>query len=189
MEQIKVVIKTNFGLLIMAGCVLLVIGVFFFSETEYGMGIFGTTGTTFSPLIGDDALVNDGANHLQGGVNGYIPRIHYSGGALQLGDWVEFKTMLTVELENGSMVNGSTENGFALYLLDIRTTAGNSVLEFMSTDDLANMEELPSAFVYDKELDMLYVFGSGTYTVSVKIYSDAGGMETYEFKLPVELGM
>mgnify|MGYP003301527749 FL=1 len=59
----------------------------------------------------------------------------------------------------------------------------------MSTDDLANMEELPSAFVYDKELDMLYVFGSGTYTVSVKIYFDVGGMETYEFKLPVELGM
>ena len=128
----------------------------FFSETEYGMGIFGKTGTTFASLIGDDALVNDGADHLQGSVNDVVPSVHYDGGALQLGDWVEFKTMLTVELENGFRVNGSTENGFALYLLDIRTTAGNSMLEFMSTDDLANMEDLPSAFVYDKELDMLF---------------------------------
>lgn len=187
MNQIKVVIKTQFELLIMTGCVLLVIGIFFLSKTEYGMGIYGNTGTTFSPLVKDDELVNEGADHLTGAVNGYIPSVHYNEGALQIGDCVKFKSLLTVILEDGTITSGSTEYGFAIYLTDIRTNAGNSVLEKMSTDELANMEEIPSAFVYDKDLDMLYIFGSGTYTVLVKIYTDAGAMETYEFQLPVEL--
>ena len=57
----------------------------------------------------------------------------------------------------------------------------------MSTDELAATEEIPNTFVYDKELDMLYIFGSGTFTVLVRIYSDAGGSQLYQFKLPVEL--
>lgn len=187
MNQIKVVIKTHFELLIMTGCVLLVIGILFLSKTEFGMGIFGKTGTTFSPLVKDDELVNGGTDHLDGIVKEYIPSIQYNKGALKMGDCVEFKRLLTVVLEDGTITSGSTEYGFAIYLTDIRTNAGNSVLEKMSTDELANMEEIPSAFVYDKDLDMLYIFGSGTYTVLVKIYTDAGAMETYEFQLPVEL--
>ena len=187
MNQIKTIIKTNFELLIMAGCILFVIGVFFFSGEDSGMGIFGTSGTTFTPLVKEEELANEGANHLHGFVNDYIPVIHYNEGALQKGDCVEFKTLLSAELENGDIVSGSAETGFAIYLIDIRTKAGNSVLEKMSTDDLSNMEEIPSDFVYDKELDMLYIFGSGTYTVMVKIYSDSGGADSYEFQLPVKL--
>ena len=187
MDQLKVVIKTHYELLIMAGCVLLVIGVFFFSETEYGMGLFGKTGTTFAPLAKDDEQKNQGKNHLQGYVNDYVPVIHYNEGALQLGDVVEFKSLLSVTLEDGSVTSGTMENGFAIYLADIRTNTGNSVLECMSTDELANMEEIPAAFIYDKDIDTLYIFANGTYTVLVKIYTNSGAMETYEFQLPVEL--
>ena len=187
MNQIKIIIKTNFQLLILVGCIMLVIRVFFFFGAESGMGIFGTSGTTFIPLVKEQDLVNKGADHLHGFVNGYIPIIHYNEGALQKGDGVEFKNLLLVDLENGDVVSGSAETGFVIYLIDIRTKRGNSVLEKMSTDDLANMEEIPSDFVYDEELDMLYIFGSGTYTVMVKIYSDTGGVDSYEFQLLVKL--
>ena len=187
MEQIKVMIKTVFELLIMAGCVLLVFGVFFFAETDYGIGIWGKTGTTFAPLIGNDLLANEGAGHLEGHADGYIPELSYSQGSLRVGDEVKFKQLLSAKLENGIMVNGAIESGFAIYLQDIQTKNRNSVLEKMSTDELENMEEIPSAFVYDKEMDMLYVFASGTYTVMVKIYSEDGAMKNYEFQLPVEI--
>ena len=187
MEQLKIVIKTHFELLIMTGCVMLVIGVFFFTETNYGMGIFGKTGTIFSPLVEDDKLKNEGVGHLQGYVSSYIPIVHYNAGALHEGDCVEFKNLMTVELEDGTLVRGNTEKGFAIYLLDIQTQTGNSVLEKISMDELANMEEVPNTFIYDKELDMLYIFGIGIFTVQVKIYSESGGSQIYEFKLPVEL--
>ena len=163
------------------------IGILFLSKTEFGMGIFGKTGTTFSPLVKDDELVNEGADHLTGAVNGYIPSVHYNEGALQIGDCVKFKSLLTVILEDGSSVSGGSENGFAIYLIDVKAEAGNSVLEKISTEELVSMEEIPSAFVYDETLDLLYIFGSGTYTLQVKIYSDSGGMDMYEFQLPVEL--
>lgn len=188
MEQIRVTIRTVIGLIIMTGAGLLVIGVFFFSETEYGMGLFGKIGTVFAPLIGDDRLVNEGAGHLQGKSGGYVPELSYSNGVLQVGDCVEFKSLLSAKLENGTFVNAAIESGFSVYLKDIRTKSGNSVLEMMCTNDLTQMQEIPSAFVYDKALDMLYVFGSGTYVVTVKIYSDVGGVATYEFLLSVEVG-
>lgn len=187
MEHLKIVIKTNYELLILTGGILFVIGVFFFSDKEYGMGLFGNTGTTFLPLAEDAAIFNEGTGHLQGYVNDYIPCVHYNGGALRQGDSVRFKDLLSVELENGTMVRGDMESGFALYLIDIQKQSGNSVLEIISTEELEEMEEIPNIFVYDREFDMLYIFGSGTFTVRLKIYSDAGRVETYEFLLPVEV--
>ena len=53
--------------------------------------------------------------------------------------------------------------------------------------DIDIMEEIPAAFVYDKENDLLYIYGSGTYTVEVKVYGASGATQTYEFNLPVEV--
>ena len=55
MDQMKVIIKTLIGLLIMVSCLMFVINVFFFSGTEYGMGIFGKTGTTLLFLLEEDS--------------------------------------------------------------------------------------------------------------------------------------
>ena len=186
MDQIKIVIKSHIELLIMAGCVMLVIGVFFYSSQSAGMGIFGTTGTTFSPLVEDENMNNEGTNHLQGLVSGYIPLVIYNSGAQQVNTCVAFKNLLSIKLENGTTVSGNTENGFALYLSDIKTKEGNSVMEVMSANDIAQLEEVPAPFVYDKENDLLYIFASGTYHVIVKIYTDSGASQSYEFQLPVE---
>ena len=186
MEQIKVIIKTTFGLLIMAGCVLLVIGVFFFSEHQAGMGVFGTIGEAFSPLAEDKPLVNEGTNHLQGIISGYVPLVLYNSGSQLLNTCVEFKNLLSVTLENGTTVNGNTENGFVIYLSNIQTCEGNNVLEVMSADDIAELEEVPAPFVYDKENDLLYIFSIGTYIVTLKIYTDSGASQTYEFQFPIE---
>lgn len=187
MEHFKIVIKTKYELLILTGGILFVIGVFFFSDKEYGIGLFGNTGTTFLPLAEDVAIFNEGTGHLQGYVNDYIPCVYYNGGALRQGDRVRFKELLSVELENGGMVRGDSKSGFALYLIDIQTQSGNSVLEIISTEELEEMEEIPNTFVYDKERDTLYIFASGTFTVLVKIYSETGGFQNYQFKFPIEL--
>ena len=186
MNQLRETIKTHFELLNMTGCLLLVIGIFFSPELKYGMGIFGVVGNIFFPLLEKEAIVSQGMDYLQGITDDYIPTIYYNRGSFRQGDSVEFKSMISVKKQDGTIVNGSMEDGFALYLVDIRTTAGNSVLEKMSTDTLANLEEIPATFVYDKEMDMLYIFGSGNFTVFVKIYSDTGSAETYEFQLPIE---
>ena len=59
-------------------------------------------------------------------------------------------------------------------------------MEVMSANDIAQLEEVPAPFVYDKENDLLYIFASGTYHVIVKIYTDSGASQSYEFQLPVE---
>lgn len=186
MDQLKEIIKTHFELLIMTGCFLLVIGVFFFTKTTSGMGLLGKVGTTMSPLIKDKEFANEGAEHLQRVGSGYIPSMQYSEGALNQGDCVEFKSLFSVQMKNGTYANGSAENGFAIYLIDIQNKMGDSVLEKISTVDRTNMAEIPSPFVYDEEQDLLYIFENGIYIVEVKIYSDTGGMEIYEFQLPIE---
>ena len=188
MGQIKEIVKTLFSLLVMVGCLIFAINVFFFSEIEYGMGIFGTAGAIFSPLAEDDLLANEGINHMNGIVSEYIPVIRYNAYAKCVGDCVKFKDLLSVTLENGNSVSGSSENGFAIYLKDIRTKDGNSAVKIMSASEIAQTQianySLP--FIYDKENDLLYIFKSGTYDVKVRIYADSGGQQTYEFQLPIE---
>ena len=83
-------------------------------------------------------------------------------------------------------MNGSVEEDFAIYLMDIRNMDGNSVLEVLSSAEIEDMEEIPATFIYDREQDILHIFGSGIYVVYVKVYGSSGGQVVYEFKLPVE---
>ena len=160
MDELKITIKTYFELLIMVASLILVIGVFFYTETKAGMGIFGKTGIAFTQLITDESAKTKGTGHLQEMGSVAMPSIVYSKGVLQKGDCVEFKSLFSV----------TSEKEFEIYLLDIQTKDGNSVFENM----------------YDKDEDMLYIRESGIYIVNVRIYSETGGTDTYSFQLPVE---
>lgn len=186
MEKIKIVIKPFYSLLIMIGCVILVINVFFSATNSGGLKIFETSGSIFQPMLGSDEVKNEGLNYLESLESGYVPIVKYSSGVQRVGESVVFKSLMTVRKENGTNVSGSVEDDFALYLMDIKSQAGESVLETLSSEEIAELEEIPASFVYDKEQDKLYFFGSGIYIVYVKIYGSSGGLETYEFQLPVE---
>ena len=134
----------------------------------------------------DKLLINEGISHLQGMASEYIPLVTYNSGAQQANTCVELKKLLSIKLENGSIVSGNAECGFALYLLDIKTSDGICVMETMSATDIAQLEEIPAPFVYDEENDLLYIFSSGIYSVIVKIYTNSGISQSFEFQLPIE---
>ena len=187
MELIKDVIKQFYPLLIMCSCVLFVIYVFF-SAGDYGNeGIFENIGYIYRTMIGDDAREDDSILYLASSTDAYIPAIKYNSGAKSVGECMKFHSLFLVEMQDGSFVSGDEENGFALYLEDIKNTSGNSVLERLSSEAIDELEEIPAPFIYDKENDLLYVYSSGVYLVQIKVYGTGGGMQVYEFNLPVEI--
>ena len=185
MEQIKEIIKQFYPILIMCACVSFVVYVFFSADYNGGKGVFENAGNVYAPMIEDDELKYDGLTYIGDEVNSYVPEVKYNAGAKQVGDCIRFKELFLVKREDGSWVAGNTEDDYALYLIDI-TRTGNSVLEYMSYEEIENMEEIPAAFVYDKENDLLYIYGSGIYTVKIKVYGNSGASKVFEFQLPVE---
>ena len=111
MEQIKDIIKNKYELLIMTTCVLFVIGVLFFTANDGGIGIFATAGKSLRPLLGKQAMINEGTGHLQDIGSGYVPIVKYEGGAQKAGSCVELKKLLFVRLEDGTYINGREEDG------------------------------------------------------------------------------
>lgn len=186
MDMIKMVVKQFYPLMIMLSCVLFVVYIFFSANPNDGKDIFEGVGNVFAPMIGTDEVKNDGLSYKQSGVSGYIPIIKYNVGPQKVGNCVSFRELFLVQKEDGSFVNGNTDDGFALYLEDIRNQNGNCVLEWLSSEEIAEMEEIPASFVYDKEQDLLYIYGSGTFVVYIKVYGSSGGSQIYEFNLPVE---
>ena len=186
MEMIKTIVKQFYPLMLMIACVLFVVYIFFSAELNEGKGVFEGAGNVYAPMIGKDEVKNEGLNYMENNAQSYVPLIKYNSGAKAVGDCVKFKELFLVQKEDGSFVNGDTEDGFAIYLEDIKSKAGNSVLERLSSEEVAQMEEIPASFIYDKEQDLLYIFGSGTFVVYIKVYGSGGGTELYEFNLPVE---
>lgn len=186
MELIKDIVRQFYPLLIMLSCITFVLWIFFSSDIFGGDGVLEGGGKVYAPMMGTDQLKNDGLSYVGGASSGYVPVVKYSAGAQNVGEEAVFKDLFSVKKENGSFVNGSTEDGFALYLMDIRTASGNSVLATLTAEEIENLEEVTTAFIYDRENDILYFHGSGTYIVYIKVYGSSGGQKTYEFKLPVE---
>lgn len=164
-------------ILIMCACVMFVIYVFFSANYNGGEGVFENTGNIYAPMMEDEELTHDRLDYIGEEVDSYVPEIKYNSGAKQVGDCVTFKELFLVHIEDD----------YALYLSDIKNQSGNSVLERLSSEDLEDMDEIPAPFVYDKEKDLLYIFGSGIYSVEIKVYGSNGRVEVYEFNLPVEV--
>ena len=188
MDMIKDIVRGYYPLLIAGACVLFVVSVFFSDTGNGGMGVFGAAGSTYESMIDTEDVGTNGADLIgaAGAGAGDVPVIKYASGARVTGEVVTFKNLLKVLLPNGTEVSGGTENGFAIYLVDIRNAEGNSEMLVMSEQEIDDLEEIPASFLYDKENDQLHLHKSGTYTVIVKIYGSMGGFAEYEFKLPVE---
>lgn len=186
MEVIKDIVKQFYPILIVASFVLFVVWIYF-SATIYGeSGIFKGAGTVYKPMLETDELKNEGLTYISGQGAQDVPVVKYNSGAQTVGTSTSFKEMLTVIKADGTTATGSAENGFAIYLMDIKTVAGNSAMEILPTEEIEGLEEIPADFIYDKDQDILYFHGSGIYTVYVKIYGESGGQAVYEFQLPVE---
>ena len=187
MEKVKDFVREYYHLMIAGACVLFVVSVFFSNTSNDGMGVFGNAGTVYESMLDTENIGTSGPTFIGGAGALETPVIKYASGAREVGEVLTFKNLLKVLLPNGTEVSGSTENGFAIYLVDIRNAEGNSEMLVMSGQEIEDLEEIPASFLYDKENDQLHLHTSGTYTVIVKIYGAGGGFAEYEFKLPVEV--
>ena len=185
MEMIKDIVKQLYPLIIMLICVLFVTGVFFSETFLEKKGVFQGSGRLFEPVL-EEKIKNDGLHYLDVVVSTYVPVVKYVASAQTTGSSIRFKEQFEVTKEDGSVVKGSVEDEFAIYLLDIKNMAGESVLLRMTEDEIAREEEIPASFVYEAEEDILYCFENGIYTASIKVYGANGGQKTYEFMLPVD---
>lgn len=186
MEMIKSIVKQFYPLLIMMACVSFAVYTFFSGSLNGGEGMFEAGGNIYAPMLGTDEIKNDGLSYIGGASAGDVPVVTYASGAQQSGTNLIFKGLLSVKKSDGTIVNATTENDFTIYLQDIKTLSGESVLEVLSTSEIENLGEIPAPFIYDKVTDRLYMYSSGIYIVQVKIYGSSGGQEIYEFQLPVE---
>ena len=178
MERINDIIKPFYFLLITLACVCFVLG---------RKQVFQDVGMLYKSMIKEE-IKNDGFAYLNTFVSPYVPAVKYAASSLSTNSRISFKEQFVVTKEDGNIVKGSREDSFAIYLLDIRNSAGNSVLLRMSETEIAQIEEVPAPFVYEEKQDMLYCFESGIFTVIIKVYAANGGQEIYEFQLPVECG-
>ena len=187
MEMIKNLIKEFYLLLIVLACVLFVVGTFFLHSMFGKNTVFQSVGGVLNPVIDSGVVKTDGIAYVEDIVSDYMPEIKYVGGIQSDGSYIYFKEQFTVKLEDGTVVSGNEEDGFAICLLDIKNQLGQSVFLTLTADEIADMTEIPASFVYDKEGDILCCFQDGIYTIYLKIYGANGGQEIFEFQFPVEV--
>ena len=170
--------------------ILALIGAVFFIQTIFGksdegnLSVFdGVTGII--EQINSTEPKNESVDYLQSQGMVTEPGVKYIFGSASAGTEVSFKEMFEVKIGAQSF-QGNEENGFAIYLMDIRDLAGNSRLVSLDSESIDASDEIESDFVYDKDEDILFIHNSGCYKVFIKVYTDAGSVTTYEFFLPVE---
>lgn len=180
----KKVINTLFVLLIMGIAVIFAINYIFNGPIAGGNGIFQGIGNVLNVTYDDKTSTLpsiNGSSSLR-----TAPVMKYSAVPYNTGGYVIFKSLFNVITENGEK-NGTVEDDFTIYLSDIRSSADVSVVEFLTSEQINSLEEIPAAFLYDTQTDMLYFCQGGIYTVYVKIYGSNGTQAEYEFLMPVEI--
>lgn len=170
--------------------ILALIGAIFFISFIFGkedekLSVFdGVTGVV--EQMNSKEPKNESVHVLQSEGSTIKPSVKYIGGFHSAGASVVFKDMFEITIE-GQTFAGSSGNGFAIYLQDIVDTAGNSRLVSMDSESINANDEIFSDFVYDKEQDILYMYGHGCYEVWMNVYTVNGSSTSYIFTLPVEL--
>lgn len=111
------------------------------------------------------------------GLHGAIrPRLVYAGGSLQKETQVVWKDLFLV-----------SDAAAVIRLTDILDKDGNSRLLFLDSKSIEAMDEIPSAFIYEKEHDILHIYDRGIYQMKLTVYVQGGAFD-YELFIPVEEG-
>ena len=173
-------------LILMAVIALLfLITVYFVGFNGEGL-IFSTFGRKMG-TVNAEMPVSETHKKIEDVISVEIPQIHYIGETRTVGDSVIISDIFEIEYEDGTVVLAKDDQKGSITLSDIRDMSDNTVLTKLTTEDVESLEDIPTAFVYDKELDILYCHRSGVYRVYIKYYSGSASGVLYEFLLPVEV--
>lgn len=187
MELLKDMIRQCYPLLVLCSCVLFVVHMFFGANLGNGKGIFERMGTLYTGILEEPPLEYGGLKHLETSNGGCLKSIHYNEGTRKVNDCIKFRSLFQVELQKDFQADMEQEYQVAIYLEDIKNLGESSVLERLTAEEIDRLEEIPAAFIYEEESDLLYFFRSGVFLVQIKVYGIDGSMERYEFYLPVDV--
>lgn len=184
----KTILKQIILLLIVFSCVIFALYIYYSASINGKEGLFKGTGAYVEAIM-DTEMENDNDIECTEDTEeeNDVPLLNYMYGTQTVGTSVKFKSLFTVTTKNGEKP-GDVEDDFTLYLSDITDVSDNSVVEVLSTEMIENLEEIPAAFIYDKEQDILYFHKSGAFKVYVNVYNEKGYKTAYEFMIPVEVG-
>ncbi len=181
----KEIIKNYVILVLEAFFVVFCVGYIWTGQIGAGKGLAGGIGDVLEDVEKQD-LRSETHLLLNDVVNAKIPVVKYVGGTKQVGEFVAFKEMVEVCLFGESFTNGAEEKGFYIYFGDIQDEKGNSVVVSLKTEEIEALEEIPAAFIFDREKGILYFHKSGIFMMHLMIYTEDEIGTDYECMLPVE---
>lgn len=174
----KDVIKHYFPLLLTVLCSTFAISLLFQSITQFSSAFSNVTETDNLTFV---------AKEIESKPKVPLPSLHYIGNSLTVGDSIALEDLFMMHFLDGTTAHLRNTKQAAVYLLDIKSQNGTSVLSRFSSDEIYNMDELPSMAVYDTQQHVLYFRNSGIYTFYIRFYYDSYAGILYECEVPVEV--
>lgn len=116
-----------------------------------------------------------------------LPTLKYNGNSLTAGDTTAFDQLFLLQFSDGTTSALKNIEHAAIYLVDVKSQNGTSILTRFSSDTIAAFEEFPSTAVYDTQKHLLYFKNSGIYTFLIRFYYDYRPGILYECQVPVEV--
>lgn len=173
----KDVIKHFFPLTLTILCAIFAIHIFLYSFTDIG--------NIFSDVT-QQHLSSSVIEQINAKPESPIPTPKYIGKTLHVGTPTAFDDLFVLELADHTITTVEDLPNTALYLVDVTSSNGVSLLTELSSSDIDNMEEIPSAVIYDKENRLLYFYRSGVYTLHIRLYFNHQSGVLFECQIPVE---
>ena len=171
----KQFIKQYFPLILTVLGACFAIQIFFHGFGTLPSNIFTHMGSSFSTLNQKDNL-STVAQKMEAQPDVPLPSLLYTGKTLILGEAVCFPDLFPL-----------SDPSAAVYLNDIKNQNGISVLTILTSDEIDNLEELPSEVIYDKEQQLLYFHNSGIYQISLRLFLEGKDGILFECSIPVEV--
>lgn len=179
-------IKHYFPFILAVFCTIFAIQIFFHGFAASPYDLYTSLGTIFS-----DTKQADNSSSIAQKMEAHpkvpLPSIQYVGKTLMTGDPVHFQELFTLTFSDGMVVSPTSITHAALYLDDIKNSKGNSVLTQLTSLEIANLEEVPTAAIYDTEQDLLYFHNSGIYKIILRLFVEGEDGIVFECNIPVEV--
>lgn len=174
----KNILKLYFPLILTVLCTTFAIGFLFRAIPLFS--------SAFSDMTQTDTFTSV-AEELETLPKSPLPTLKYVGNSLTVGDAIAFEPLFLLQFADGTTAYMQNNKQTAIYLFDVTSQNGSSVLSRFSADETLSLEELPSEAVYDNENHILYFRNSGIYTFYIHFYYDYHAGILYECQVPVEV--
>lgn len=183
----KEIIKHYFPLTLTALSAVCAAFLFFHGFGDSSQGSFAYIGTSFQ-IPEQKEIYSTVAQEISEQIPAPIPIPIYNADTLTIGNTYDFDCFFKLQFSDGKLSSTTEIPQAALYLVDVIHTNGTSVLSFLSREEMASLEEIPSPAIYDKENHQISFHQSGVYTLITRLYYDHRPGILFECSIPVEVG-